>query len=331
MRPAKNWLILVTIRIILNLFSQRSYIHPDEFFQGLEIVAGDLFNCADKIYRPWEFTFGNVTSHGQTVTQQPIRNMALPYFFYGLPLAVLRYVSQLGATRDFSVASTKLHTDLSLITVQTNTLIYYPRFFMTICSVVVDIALFNLADLCDLDNSSVLITFASSYIALVYLTRTFSNSIETILFATLVYLVIKSIKSQYVLNDKFLVESSNSHGGARSVISAANNEFKINKSNDSDHSSLSSSIKRIRLFDIYRYNYLGSLIGFVIAVGVFNRPTFIIYSFVPVVYWTLYGLDNCHTYYQMFGYMARRLVTISKSFVPTAAFFVAFDTAYFYK
>jgi hypothetical protein len=31
----KQWLILMTIRIALNLFSQKSYIHPDEFFQGI--------------------------------------------------------------------------------------------------------------------------------------------------------------------------------------------------------------------------------------------------------------------------------------------------------
>jgi len=31
----RQWLILMTIRIALNLFGQKSYIHPDEFFQGI--------------------------------------------------------------------------------------------------------------------------------------------------------------------------------------------------------------------------------------------------------------------------------------------------------
>ena len=30
----RTWLILMTIRIALNVFFQRGYIHPDEFFQG---------------------------------------------------------------------------------------------------------------------------------------------------------------------------------------------------------------------------------------------------------------------------------------------------------
>ena len=30
----RAWLILMTIRLLLNIFGQRSYIHPDEFFQG---------------------------------------------------------------------------------------------------------------------------------------------------------------------------------------------------------------------------------------------------------------------------------------------------------
>lgn len=93
--PTKHWLILVTIRIILNVFSQRSYIHPDEFFQGLEVIAGDLFKCGDKIHRTWEFEFGRDPLTNETV-QEPIRNMAIPYFFYGLPLTFLKYFSELG-------------------------------------------------------------------------------------------------------------------------------------------------------------------------------------------------------------------------------------------
>jgi len=30
----RAWIILATIRLLVNIFGQRSYIHPDEFFQG---------------------------------------------------------------------------------------------------------------------------------------------------------------------------------------------------------------------------------------------------------------------------------------------------------
>ncbi|KAK7489368.1 hypothetical protein BaRGS_00019476 [Batillaria attramentaria] len=35
------------------LFPQPGYIHPDEFFQSVEIVAGDVFNISHT--RAWEF------------------------------------------------------------------------------------------------------------------------------------------------------------------------------------------------------------------------------------------------------------------------------------
>ena len=123
LNPTKNWLILVTFRIILNVFSQRSYIHPDEFFQGLEVIAGDLFNCGDKIYRPWEFTFSR-DNQTNAVTQEPIRNMAIPYFFYGLPLSILKYFSQLGSIKDYTTQPLQQNqqiTEFNFITVQTNT------------------------------------------------------------------------------------------------------------------------------------------------------------------------------------------------------------------
>ncbi len=30
----RTWIILMTLRFLINIFGQRSYIHPDEFFQG---------------------------------------------------------------------------------------------------------------------------------------------------------------------------------------------------------------------------------------------------------------------------------------------------------
>lgn len=36
--------ILASIRILLNIIPQTGYIHPDEFFQSIEIVSG-IFYC----------------------------------------------------------------------------------------------------------------------------------------------------------------------------------------------------------------------------------------------------------------------------------------------
>ena len=59
------------------LMPQSGYIHPDEFFQSVEVVTGDVLST-DTI-RTWEF---NVTS--------PIRSMALPHLLFGTPLQLLK-------------------------------------------------------------------------------------------------------------------------------------------------------------------------------------------------------------------------------------------------
>ena len=37
------WLFSCGLRIAWTLYGQNGYIHPDEFFQGPEVVAGDVF------------------------------------------------------------------------------------------------------------------------------------------------------------------------------------------------------------------------------------------------------------------------------------------------
>lgn len=330
-----GWLILLTFRIVINVFSQRGYIHPDEFFQGPEIIAGDLFGCRDRIFRAWEFKI-DYNSNG-TIRQAPIRNIGIPYVFYGLPLLVLKSVASIGATRDFTATNTDKNSipQTNLIQIQANMLIYYQRLFMTLFSLAIDICLFKLAKLCDLDQSSVIMAFASSYLTIVYLTRTFSNSIETILFATLTYLVIKSLKAQYILNDKFLIESSptsRNKPADSNILSSSTNEFKINrKLPQKESQSPSSTIKRLRYFDIFKYDCLGNLIGLILCIGIFNRPTFLIYAFVPISYWILYGLETCNNFRQVISFGLKRTISLSKLFVPTAIALILIDTIYYYE
>ncbi|GFY45509.1 mannosyltransferase [Trichonephila inaurata madagascariensis] len=71
--------ILCVFRIIFTLFPQTGYIHPDEHFQGPEIVYGDIFNF--KIHQAWEFT-----------DEKPIRNIVFPYFITGLPSLLANFL-----------------------------------------------------------------------------------------------------------------------------------------------------------------------------------------------------------------------------------------------
>jgi GPI mannosyltransferase 4 len=347
----KAWFVLVAIRFGLNLFGQRGYLHPDEFFQSIEPLVGDLFNCSDKVLRTWEFNFESAGDQHQQ--QQPIRNMLIPYTFYGVPLLILKWLSGIFSTADyFQLGQEEQASEtakMSLISVQSNTLIYFPRMFMTFASLLVDIAVLKVSEMCELDASSVLLALASSYISMIYMTRTMSNSIETILFALLLYLVVKSIKAQRILNEKFLVAMSNKSspgdhvtlvqtstkmGGLVDDRSRQRTDKKVSTKSHHDNEDKedkrdSSALKRLRLFDIYKFDSLGPAIGLVVCIGVFNRPTFILFALAPVFYWLLYGLDSCNSKRQAVAFAARRSLSLCVYAMPCAFLLALFDTAYF--
>ena len=70
------WLFLL-LRIILVLFVQSGYIHPDEFFQTVEVVVGDVFQT--ETTRTWEF---NSTA--------PLRSMTVNMLIFGTPLYLVK-------------------------------------------------------------------------------------------------------------------------------------------------------------------------------------------------------------------------------------------------
>ncbi|KAJ3623170.1 hypothetical protein MTP99_019415 [Tenebrio molitor] len=63
--PTLYW-YLALARIILVLIPQLGYIHPDEFFQSIEVEAGRAFEVESNI--PWEFN-----------TSFPIRSMCMDF------------------------------------------------------------------------------------------------------------------------------------------------------------------------------------------------------------------------------------------------------------
>ena len=202
----KIWLAFVLVRFLWTFIGQRGYLHPDEYFQSLEIVTSELFDTP--AYRTWEFEVTNTT--------KPIRNIAIPYLVYGLPLILLKILSQIG-----------------LFSITTSNLIFFPRLVQTFLSLLGDYFIYKIARLLKLNENNCLILYSSSYITLIYLTHTFSNSIEAILFTILLYYTVNTIKC---------------------LENNQNTDLNV------------------------------SIIGLVTCIGVFNRPTFIIYCFIPICY-----------------------------------------------
>ena len=199
-----------SVSISLTFLSQGGYIHPDEFFQSVEVTAGRLVQFLNNHYnmilfiyklieditigfsyyqnyeinlisgdifgyqvnRPWEFD-----------SRFPIRSIVLPYVTTGPPYLLLQTLSQskwLG--RFFPVTP--------------YTLMLLPRLTFAILSIVCSIYLGRVAHGLGFTKQIVRCTYASSYVALVFFTRTFSNTLEAFLFVLLLYYVRKNLYSK---------------------------------------------------------------------------------------------------------------------------------------
>ncbi|CAL1264839.1 unnamed protein product [Larinioides sclopetarius] len=152
---------LCALRIILACFPQTGYIHPDEHFQGPEIVYGDVLNL--KVHKTWEFT-----------EEKPIRNVVFPYFIIGFPALLADF---LGLK---NLHGTSLFPYILLV---------MPRIIMCFLSFLNDLLIYKVCILLKKDHKISLLLFASSYVTIVYLTRTFSNCLEVLFFNHVVFIL----------------------------------------------------------------------------------------------------------------------------------------------
>ncbi|ESO98795.1 hypothetical protein LOTGIDRAFT_158742 [Lottia gigantea] len=209
--------ILMILRFLMVLLPQIGYIHPDEFFQSTEIVAGDQLGI--DVFRAWEFN-----------PENPIRCIAFPYIISGLPLSLLKWLQH-----------------FSWMVISPYWLLVLPRLWMAVLSLITDYCIYIMCQTFDINSDSALKLFSISYIALVFLCRTFSNSLETFFVSLFICVLLK--------------------GSAKWKMKSAKKKlyFELNP-----------------LSSISSY-FLGSIA----ISGMFNRPTFIFFIIAPVVLWVL--------------------------------------------
>lgn len=177
-RKIKLYWILAALRILLTLVPQNGYIHPDEYFQSIEVISGDRFDI--DVYKPWEF---NATF--------PIRTIFIPQMIVGTSYALLKFLSPYA----FYIFGTTLISPYYLLV--------FPRLFICILSFVSDYCLYKICCMCGQNYKVRLITFASSYVMLTYATRVFSNSLELILTSLLLYYTAQCM----VFSEKVIIQS----------------------------------------------------------------------------------------------------------------------------
>ncbi|XP_067008941.2 GPI mannosyltransferase 4 [Anabrus simplex] len=272
---------LAALRVVLTLLPQNGYVHPDEYFQSVEVVAGDVLDI--DVSRPWEFnrTF-------------PIRSITLPFLTVGLPLTFLRKFSS-------------LVTEWFDINIQTPyTLLVTPRLAACLLSFVADYSLYRICCAYGQNYRTRLITLASSYVVLVYGTRTFSNMMEMVLLSLLLFLVADcmSFSDRVIHHDEFLSEK---YRTARSPVERVN-VFKM-RSALPPHS-LTHCVT----------------VATITVAGIFNRPTFIAFAFPPIFFWLHRGLGSKTVGFKDFHL---RSLTFILSGIPTVLLFIVVDSFYY--
>ena len=81
------YILFVGLRFMITI-TQRSYIHPDEFFQGPQVITNLLMGgTINEKYLPWEF-----------VDCPPNRSIVPPFIFFASPLLLLRHLFRIQLT-----------------------------------------------------------------------------------------------------------------------------------------------------------------------------------------------------------------------------------------
>jgi len=145
----RSYFLLILVRIYFAL--SPSYLHPDENFQGPEVIAGRVFSYP--VHQTWEFT-----------SAHPIRSTFPLWLAYGWPMYILRWLWEGLGYREVSPA-----------------LVYWTlRVLMLSLSVVLeDWAIQELVQP-QRARRVALLLIASSYVTWTFQTHTFSNSLETL-------------------------------------------------------------------------------------------------------------------------------------------------------
>ncbi|CAG8786814.1 27395_t:CDS:2, partial [Racocetra persica] len=147
------------------------YIHPDEFFQSPEIMGGDVFGF--EVFRPWEFE-----------KYPQCRSIVIPALTVGLPFKFLKILNSLRTGLGF----TDIINSYSIFMTQ--------RLSFFVLSFVIDYTGYTLAKLYYPRNAiKSLLVFASSYVLLIYHTRPFSNTIESVILSLCYIVYIKATTS----------------------------------------------------------------------------------------------------------------------------------------
>ncbi|XP_017473997.1 PREDICTED: GPI mannosyltransferase 4 [Rhagoletis zephyria] len=276
-----TYLFFAALRVVLVFIPQKGYIHPDEFFQSVEVMTGDHFQLEH--VRTWEFN-----------NTMPVRSITLQFLLLRVPWSFLE-VFALYFRRYFGIEL-----------LQSYTYLVFPRLIMCVLSFVNDWSMYRICRLYSLHYEIRLLALGSSWVILIFGTRTFSNTLELALCSLLLALVAECmIKTNTIVYKKEVLEER--YEKAKSI---------------------SERVKMWRLSKaLPAHNYTHTLLVSSICVaGVFNRPTFLLYGAPTVFYWMLRGMGTKTITFRDFNL---RMLVFCMSALPALSFFIVCDSFYY--
>lgn len=268
---------LVAFRILSTVFVQNGYVHPDEFFQTTEIITGDVFGVVHD--RPWEFN-----------KDAPVRSIGLLYGIFGMPLYIAKWI-------------------FKFYKIPWNPFLLMFVFRLVTCAVsfVTDYSLYKICKILKLKSNRYLLLLSSSYVIIVFGTKTFTNSLELALVSLLLWKVVDSM----TVSDKVI---------------AAENEIRNTYAYRTSITDKVVMSRKLRLLPSHHFSHCLE-IGTILAVGTFNRPTFLLFAVTPIFYWVSRGFSkNDDRFVKIFNI---RFIVLFLCTLPGVFAFILIDSFYF--
>lgn len=149
--------------------------------------------------------------------------------------------------------------------------------------------------------------YGIAHVTLVFFTRTLSNSFESFLVLTLIYFI---------------------HINISLILSATvNSSKKIKFDSKSAKNTVRSSSQAI-LITIHMI-WSSIMIGFICALGIFNRPTFPAFAVVPIVYWFINIMRIINRAFHLQVLLSKIISCIIGTFIITSSLLILFDSYYY--
>ncbi|EDW49180.1 GPI mannosyltransferase 4 isoform X2 [Drosophila sechellia] len=280
-RHLSTYFCFAAVRLLLVFVPQLGYVHPDEFFQSVEVMTGDHFRLEHT--RTWEFN-----------NSLPVRSIVLPFALLRIPWSFYEFVAE----------CMKAWWQLELL--GTYAYVVFPRLIYTLISFSNDYCCFRICRLYGLRFEIRLLAMGSSWILLVFGTRTFSNSLEMAMCSWLLCLV-----SECMLRTNTVVYKK---------------EFLEEKYDKAE--SISERVRIWKLKNSLPAHNLQHLMAMstICVAGVFNRPTFLLFGAPMVFFWLLRGMGTRSITFRDFNL---RIALFCLCALPALVLFIFCDSLYY--